>query len=95
MELYEKTNQLEKLSSIIAQTENLDLINSTTQFYKSNLFYKKGQFKEAINILNSIKFIKANENLLLISIAFKKYFSDFSKLFKFLYINPKLLYANI
>ena len=62
MELYEKTNQLEKLSSIIAQTENLDLINSTTQFYKSNLFYKKGQFKEAINILNSIKFnISENE----------------------------------
>lgn len=61
MELYEKTNQLEKLSSIIAQTENLDLINSTSQFYKSNLFYKKGQFKEAINILNSIKF-KISEN---------------------------------
>ena len=62
MELYEKSNQNEKLESIITDFEKLFKSNSISFLYKSHVLYKKDLFSETIKNLESFS-IKNNTNL--------------------------------
>ncbi len=56
MDIYEKTNNHEKLEEIIIKAKYYLKDNPIIKLYKGNLLYKKEKFDEAINNLESISF---------------------------------------
>ena len=56
MDIFEKTNNQEKLEEIITKAKSYLKDNSIIKLYEGNLLYKKEKFSEAINILESISF---------------------------------------
>ena len=61
MNLYERTNKEEKLKELINKSEIQFNNNSIISLFKE-IFYKTHNFKEAINILENIKFNKNEIN---------------------------------
>ena len=56
MELYEKTNENEKLDNLILDFEKMFNQNSSSILYKSHLLYKNDLYKDVINNLSKLKF---------------------------------------
>ena len=56
MDIYEKTNNHEKLEEIIIKAKSYLKDNPIIKLYEGNLLYKKEKFDEAINNLESISF---------------------------------------
>ena len=56
MDIYEKTNNHEKLEKTIADAKSFLKNNPIIKLYEGNLLYKKDKFSEAINNLESISF---------------------------------------
>ena len=62
MNLYERTNKEEKLKELIKKSETQFNNNPTVNLFKGKYFYKTHNFKEAINILENVKFNKNEVN---------------------------------
>jgi len=79
MDIYEQTNNYEKLKKIIAEAKNFLKNNSIIKLYEGNLLYKNKKIKEAVNKLESFSFDahKVQQERFRISILGKCY--DFLK----------------
>ena len=56
MELYEKTNQSEKLNEVLLEFEKLFKSNPISTLYKSHLLFKKESYQDAIKNLETLSF---------------------------------------